>query len=236
MENVTFKDGTTGVKKLGRLVDFDFRSKQYPIRTLTVTKKERSYTWRCRTHLDQGEEGACTGFGIVHELMARPAEVLNLNAKYAVQQIYWPAQTIDPWEGGSYPGASPFYEGTSVLAGVKIAHSYGWFDSYRWAFGINDLILGVGHNGPAVLGLAWYEGMIETNTLGYIKPTGKEVGGHCILCKAVNVKGQYFTLHNSWGTLWGVKGDCYVSFHDMQKLLSKEGEAVFFLKRHHNKG
>ncbi len=232
METILFKDGTTSERRFDRLVDFDPRSKKYPIRGFTPVKKDRSYTWRCHTYLNQGSEGACVGFGITHELMARPAEVPSLDEQYAKKQIYWPAQKVDPWEGGSYPNAYPFYEGTSLLAGVKIAQSYGWFESYRWAFGINDLILGVGYNGPAVLGVAWYEGMREPDELGYIHVTGEALGGHCILCKAISVKKQRFTLHNSWGTAWGKNGDCYISFDDMQKLLSGNGEAVFFIKRH----
>jgi hypothetical protein len=232
MKNILLRDGTIAQSNLDRLVNFDSRSKQYPIRGFTPVKKERSFTWKCDTHLDQGEEGACVGFGITHELMARPAAVPYLDNRYAHTQIYWPAQTIDPWEGGSYPDASPFYEGTSTLAGVKIAQSYGWFDGYRWAFGLTDLILGVGYNGPAVIGVMWYEGMVNADAIGYIHATGKTVGGHCLLCKAVDVKKQRFTLHNSWGIGWGMNGDCYISFDDMQKLLYEEGEAVFFIKRH----
>jgi hypothetical protein len=219
-------------RTLDRLVNFDERSRNFPITAVIPSTKHRGYTWRCNSYLDQGSDGACVGFGVVHELAARPSEVLYLDAQYAKTKIYWPAQRLDPWEGGDYPGADPHYEGTSVLAGVKIAQKYGWMDSYRWAFGLNDLILGVGHNGPAVLGVAWLEGMFDTDRDGYIHVTGKVQGGHCLLCKAVSVKHQRFTLHNSWGTGWGKGGDCYISFSDMKKLLYMEGEACFFLHRH----
>jgi hypothetical protein len=139
---------------------------------------------------------------------------------------------IDPWPGGSYPGASPFYEGTSVLAGVKIAHAQGWFDEYRWAFSLDELIMGVGHNGPAVLGVAWYEGMYFPDADGFVHIKGNRVGGHCILCNAVNVKHKYFTLTNSWGAGWGMVGTCFISFDDMERLLAERGEAVFFIHRH----
>jgi hypothetical protein len=211
-------------RKFGRYVDFDPKSRQYPMVLAIPSTKHRSYTWRCNTYLDQGNEGSCVGFGIAHELAARPAEVKGMDGSYA-REIYFKAQKIDPWEGENY-------EGTSVLAGAKIAKDMGWFEEYRWVFGINTLILGVGHNGPALLGLAWFEGMIEPDEDGYIYADGNYLGGHCILCNAVDIKEKRFTLHNSWGVGWGLGGECYISFDDMEKLLYMEGEAVFFLKRH----
>ncbi len=230
---ITLKDGSkTKDVRNDRIVQFDERSRKYPIRARVTIKKRRSYTWRCRTHLDQGAEGACVGFGIAHELAARPSEVKRLTNKFAREKIYWEAQKIDPWPGGSYPGARPVYEGSSVLAGVKIAQKKGYFDSYYWAFSLNDLALGVGYRGPAVLGISWMEGMADTDEKGFIHATGSIVGGHCILCRAINVKEKYFMLRNSWGKNWGMDGDCKISFPDMKKLLENNGEAVFFRKRH----
>ena len=230
---ITLKDGSrTADVRNDRIVQFDERSRKYPIRSIVKIKKRRSYTWRCNVHLDQGLEGACVGFGISHELAARPSEVKRLTNRFAREKIYWEAQKIDAWPGGAYPGARPRYEGTSVLAGVKVAQRKGYFDSYYWAFGMNDLALGVGYRGPAVLGLPWMEGMADTDRNGFIHATGDVVGGHCILCRAINVKEEYFLLRNSWGKNWGVNGDCKVSFADMEELLADNGEAVFFRKRH----
>lgn len=221
---------TVADQRLDRLKEFDERSRNFRI---AAVKKPRSYSWRCSDYLDQGSDGACVGFAVAHELIARPSEVYGVNADYAKKAVYWEAQKIDPWDGGSYPGATPKYEGTSVLAGVKVAHKLGWFDEYRWGFGLEDLVLGVGHNGPAVLGIPWYEGMMNTDPMGHVSPTGRVVGGHAILCKAVDVKRKEFILHNSWGRNWGFLGDCFISFMDMTKLLHEDGEVVFFIKRHH---
>jgi len=230
---ITLKDGSkTKDVRNDRIVQFDERSRKYPIRAAVKTKKERSYTWRCKIHLNQGAEGACVGFGIAHELAARPSEVKSLTNKFAREKIYWEAQKIDPWPGGAYPGARPGYEGTSVLAGVKVAQKLGYFDSYYWGFSLNDLALGVGYRGPAVLGISWMEGMYDTDKKGFIHVTGSVAGGHCILCRGINVKKNYFLLRNSWGKNWGIDGDCKVSFLDMEKLLKDNGEAVFFEKRH----
>lgn len=230
---IPLKNGyATGDIRLDRVPRFDERSRAFPIITPTISaKRPRSYTWSCDKHLDQGREGACVGFGVTHELIARPVRVKGIDASYAKEKIYWPAQMNDPWPGGSYPGAVPFYEGTNVLDGVKVAQKLGWFEEYRWSFGLDELILGTGYNGPAVLGINWYEGMYQPDSNGFIHATGKQVGGHCILCKGVNVTKKYFKLHNSWGTDWGIGGDCLISFADMERLLDEQGEAAFFIGR-----
>ena len=97
---ITLKDGTkTGDIRLDRIKYFDERSRGYPIRRMVARKKMRSYTWRCNVYLDQGSEGACVGFGITHELAARPSEVDGLTNKFAREAIYWEAQKIDEWKG-----------------------------------------------------------------------------------------------------------------------------------------
>jgi hypothetical protein len=157
--------------------------------------------------------------------------VQGVTPKFAVEKIYWEAQKLDPWEGGSYPGAKPKYEGTSIICGIKAAQALGYIEEYRWAFGLADLILSVGRLGPAVLGLNWYEGMFGTDAKGFLQVTGELSGGHAILCKGVNLKGKYFVLHNSWGPKWGTGGDAKISFDSMDRLLGEDGEAVVPLKR-----
>ncbi len=226
------RDGTTTEdRRLARLKLFDERSRKYPIRALLKGQKPRSYTWPCPKWLDQGSEGACVGFSLAHELIAKPAMVKGVTPKFALEKLYWEAQRIDPWPGGSYPGASPKYDGTAVLAGVKVAQKLGFIEEYRWAFGLDDLVLAVGRTGPAVLGIPWYEGMFDVHSCGYLHVTGKVVGGHAILCNGVDVKHKTFTLHNSWGPKWGVKGDAKISWDEMERLLHEEGEAVIPVRR-----
>ena len=96
---------------LGRKIQFDERSRNFPIRPLLSDKPLRSYTWRCFDHLNQGTEGSCVGFAWTHEMAARPSEVQGLNYDSAFG-IYQTAKTLDPWEGENYAG-------TSILAGIK---------------------------------------------------------------------------------------------------------------------
>lgn len=214
--------------RLGRVVQFDERSRNFPLMETAemFEAKPRSHSWRMDSSvLDQGNEGACVGFGISHELKAYPAEVQGVTYDSAME-IYHEAQKIDEWPGENYSG-------TSVLAGLKTAKAKGFFDEYRWTFSLDELILGVGHNGPAVMGTVWYDGMYTpTKCCGRIYPTGSVVGGHCYLLVSVDVKREVFTMLNSWGPGWGNNGRAEIGFADMDTLLQNQGEAAFAMHRH----
>lgn len=220
-------------RRLDRLPQFDPQSRDFPVRALlraAEIKKPRGYTWQVPLWLDQGNEGACVGFSMTHELAARPVRVSDLSPDYALG-VYWEAQHIDPWEGGAYPGADPHYDGTSVLAGAKVLQRRGAFTEYRWAFGLDDLVLAVGYAGPAVLGINWWTGMFTPDDDGFVHPAGSIAGGHAILCNRVNFRERFFGLWNSWGPQWGSRGQCRVSFDDMEKLLNDGGEAMIPVHR-----
>jgi hypothetical protein len=206
---------------LGRRIQFDERSKAFPIRALLEDKKPRSYSWKVNVWLDQGETSSCVGHAWAHELCARPV-VSIVDQPYAMR-IYTEAQKVDEWPGEDY-------EGTSVLAGVKVCTAWGHYGSYRWCFGLNDLVLALGYAGPVVLGINWHEQMFEPDSNGRIQPSGQVVGGHAILAHAVQVKTTkrpipQIWLWNSWGRAWGRDGRAWLSWDDMTTLLADAGEA-----------
>jgi hypothetical protein len=127
--------------RLTRIPWFDAKSWEYKVRDLfTPDAPLKTKVWKCTKYLDQGNEGACTGFAAAHELIAQPSVVRKgIDAEFAKEQIYWEAQKIDRWDGGAYPGAKPFMEGSSVLAAMKILKRLGYIEEYRWAFGVEDL-------------------------------------------------------------------------------------------------
>jgi hypothetical protein len=102
---------------------------------------------------------------------------------------------------------------------------------YRWGFGIDDLIMGVGLTGPAVIGVNWYEGMFDTDESGFIHVRGKARGGHAIMVRGVSLRNETFRLRNSWGRSWGQEGDCLLSFADAERLLNERGEVCFPVSR-----
>ena len=209
---------------LGRVPQFDERSRAFPVRALVGPKPPRSYTWSCGSVLDQGQQGSCVGHAWAHELIARPVVVPGIDHATAVQ-LYYAAQGLDDEPGGEYPGASPHYEGTSVLAGAKATQNAGYITEYRWAFGLDDLILALGHAGPAVIGLDWYNDMFDPDADGLLHVTGGIAGGHAILANGVSVRKRLVRLHNSWSASWGVNGEAYIGFDDLAGLLKAGGEA-----------
>lgn len=113
MTTTTLRGGvSTEDPRLDRIPLYDrrslgFRIQNYePLMAATVKTQE----WPVLLHLDQGREGACVGFGYNHELCAEPAVVRGCSNDRA-RTDYYEIQRRDPWPGGAYPGARPFYEG-----------------------------------------------------------------------------------------------------------------------------
>jgi hypothetical protein len=212
---------------LGRIVEFDERSRDYPIRAVLEAEKftkPRSYTWKVPVRLNQRREGACVGFAWAHEAAARPVVIGGLSDALA-RDMYKRAQQLDQWPGEAYSG-------TSVIAGAKVMKERGWLAEYRWAFTLEDALTAVSRTGPAVLGIPWYESMYYPNADGFIKPVGgMAVGGHAILCNGVSVRGKFATLTNSWGAAWGNNGACKISWDDLGRLLDESGEVCIPVER-----
>lgn len=265
MTEILLKNNTiTHDPKLDRVYQLDWRSLNYDIadRLQPHTVEASSYSiheglkpvaevpysmdWEINQWLDQGQEGACVGFSFSHELLAVPKPVTGVTDIWA-RNLYFDAQKIDPWPGGAYTGAKPFYEGTSVLAGAQVLKNRGFYSRYDWALNIEDLVHGLITYGPCVLGIDWYEGMYNTDRNGFIAPKGRIVGGHAIMVASAHIKYKrisktrwlsygfgdmdkaksYVILHNSWGKDWGVNGQAKISVADLEKLLMDNGEACF---------
>jgi hypothetical protein len=151
--------------------------------------------------MDQGAEGACVGFGATRAMM-----LLN-RKRYAPRWLYQEAQKIDEWEGGSYPGASPFYEGTSVRAAMDVLRDRGHcrvrgsktfpenmaegVSANRWAVSVADML--------SVLNSPGYEHR------------------------------EAFPFHNSWGKDYPHK--VWIPFAVMERLLEEYGEATMLTDR-----
>lgn len=235
MAAITLRDGSrTEDPRLDRLVQFDERSRNFPVSAAVPSGISKGKTWSVDERLDQGVEGACVGFGISHELAAFPAAVPGLDNAFA-RRLYREAQKIDPWPGEDYSG-------TSVLAGVKVAQSWGFFDEYRWAFSVDDIMRALAHEGPVVVATVWKDSMYEPRPSGLIRPAeGKVVGAHCFLLRGFSLKSRLkgegkaepmFRMRNSWGRDWGVKGDAFITVEDYDRYLMDGAEAVIFMGRH----
>lgn len=229
---------TTLDPNLDRLPQFDERSKEFTVRAKLDElglRHPRSYSWR-HVQLDQGNEGACVGFGTTMEAAARPVPVFgdpvrkppNIKATNDIaHSVYLRAKELD-----EYPGEN--YEGTSVLAGMKACVEHGWFGEYRWATGagvpaaVDDIILSVGYLGPVIMGTDWYEDMYEAvGDEGYLDATGQKVGGHCYLFTRYSTKLDALWTPNSWGG----HGQGWVRRSDVELLMGSGGEACIPMQR-----
>jgi len=201
----------------GRCHVEDPRDQKFKLRRISTDRLTRY--WSSRYFGNQGQEPSCVGFAWMHWLEASPISQYVLGGG-----IYKLAQYLDEWQGQNY-------EGTSVRAGAKALSHLGFIKEYRWATKIAPVISAVLETGPVVIGIDWREGMLETNKNGFIKPTGKIVGGHAILIDGVNKEKGFVRLKNSWGKDWGQKGRAKLKFDDLQTLLSHQGEACLGIER-----
>lgn len=70
---------------------------------------------------NQGVEGRCVEFAWLRALSLMNRKRYDITSRWH----YWQMQRIDEWTGGSYPDASPHYEGTSVRAGGVVMQTRG---------------------------------------------------------------------------------------------------------------
>jgi hypothetical protein len=72
-------------------------------------------------YYNQGVEGRCVEFACLRLLSLMNRYRYDITSRWH----YWQMQRGDEWAGGSYPGASPHYEGTSVRSGLEVLHRFG---------------------------------------------------------------------------------------------------------------
>lgn len=188
--------------------------------------------------LDQGEEGACTGFGlatVIHYLL-RTRRVVPDRGDVSPWMIYEMARRYDEWPGEEY-------EGSSARGAMKGWHKHGVCSSAHWAKDIRDVdrhperfadalrrplgaYLRVNHKDIVAIHSAITEvGVLYATASVHdgwddVEPNGvigygdasKITGGHAFAIVAYDRHG--FWIQNSWGRGWGRRGFGLVSYDD----------------------
>lgn len=72
-------------------------------------------------YYNQGQEGRCVEFAKLRMMTLLNRKRYDITSRWG----YYESQKRDYWPGGSYPGATPQYEGTSVDAGMQVLHQFG---------------------------------------------------------------------------------------------------------------
>jgi len=215
------------LRTLDRVPLYDDRSLDHPVRELVTKRTPRTKSW-AYVQLDQGKEGACTGFSATTQAAAYPkpwfgnpstiTDVTPINA--IAHDVYKRAQFLD-----EYPGEN--YEGSSVLGATKAGQELGWWTGYKWALGpgpeaaAEDIILSLGWVGPVCMGTNWFKDMFRADANGYLHASGGVVGGHAyLLTKYSKLRDAVWTCNS-----WGGAGQGWISRADLIILLGDQGEA-----------
>lgn len=257
----TLRDGTTTTDpRLDRLVQFDDASRGFQVRGLlssATVRPKRGKTNKPGRGLDQGQEGECVLHGVAHWRNARPCRLTPPirqvpEDKQRLREHYWEVQRRDPWEGGSYEGATPRYEGTSVLTAMQYGKEKGWWGSYYWAGAgsgdaLGDTINGIVKVGGGVAGLPWFRSMFRPRPSGLMEVDVNSglAGGHCIFLPTARLKMRLpsewrgtktvIAAQQSWGLDHGVAdlgepgGIVYFTEDSFGLLLesARQGEVAF---------
>lgn len=226
---------TVGAHLLGRLVEHDEASRDYPNLMRRVVAP-RSVMHTCNAPiLDQGNLGSCVGNTAAEwlncavavknrargELMTRYRSRVYLNEADAVE-LYSEATQRDEDDSVEYP---PTDCGTSGLGVAKALKDCGFITEYRWTFSFGAFLTAL-QAFPVCVGINWYSGMFDPDRAGYVVPTGSVEGGHEILARGLDYSQQRVRFRNHWGADWGAGGECWMSFDSIERLLHEDGDVM----------
>ncbi len=206
---------------LGRLPAKDERDRNFLVSArhpLMESERTYRYWWSNGWWGDQGKTSQCVGYGWTHFL--EDGEVTHNKVTPPLinpAELYKQAQEVDEWLGNDY-------DGTSVRAGAKVLQQLGMISEYHWAYDNETLLHTVLEVAPVVVGTNWYSDMFEPNSLGKVKIGGALAGGHCYVINGVNKTARFYRCKNSWSRQWGRQGYFFLSFDDMERLISEDGE------------
>lgn len=163
--------------------------------------------------LDQGQEGACVGFGCAQLLQSSPYRQTGIPSGF---DIYHEAQRID-----EFPDSE---EGTSVRAGLEVLRRLGYISAFYWASDMMEICRYIHQYGPVVAGHSWYGDDMDAD--GVINLSGHARGGHCVLYNGYDLtRGLLFGV-NSWGSDWGIGGKFAARLEQVDRELRRGGCAA----------
>lgn len=169
------------------------------------------------------------GFGWAAYLASQP--IYNPSGVKGAKFLYHSAQAQDKLMGNNWS------EGASVLAGAKATTIAGYASEYRWATGVDDIIDALVSKGPVVIGTDWLGNMFYPTSDGLLDVSGDIAGGHCYLINGFWPNhpqfGDVFTMLNSWGFDWGIKGMAFLKVVDMQHLFNEDADACIAVEIKH---
>jgi hypothetical protein len=238
---VTERDGRT----FDHRARFDQRSLNFRAAPGVTALPATGRIWSHGPVLDQGQEGACVGYGSSGAVAAAPLSRVGVTNSYA-RNWYRAAQRLDEWPGEAY-------EGTSVLAGCLEGRRRKMWTGFRWAKRPAELAAGIVADslGPAIIGVQWSAELYDVPASGLLD-AGVRLDpdlGHCVLlfgyvpawsdctpalrdqldglglaAAAQKAKAPAFPLLNSWSAAWGDGGRALAPVGLVQRWFDRRGE------------
>lgn len=223
MTDVTLLEETAGAGRLGRHVEHDPRSLDYPFEVDSTVPLVKVLWQRYGNPFNQGQLGSCTGNAITGVLNTAPFHAASgkLHTEKDAVAIYEAATLIDNITG-SYP---PDDTGSSGLAVCKVAKSKGLIGGYKHALSIAAALQAL-MKGPVITGVAWYEGFDTPDSTGLVRISGEIRGGHEFEVRGYDPATDLVTAENSWGTGWGLKGIFHFTSQTWAELLGQQGDVT----------
>lgn len=181
--------------------------------------------------LDQGQEGACTGFGLAAVINLLHTKRDNNGFLASPRMLYEMAKKHDEWPGEDYVGSScrgavrgwknmgvcaegdwPYSSeqpGELTIPRAMAARSHVLGAYYRMRAEINDYHTALNEVVAIYVSAGVHSGWSTPrrergSDLALIKPHDKPQGGHAFAIVGYNERG--FIVQNSWGTTWGSGG------------------------------
>lgn len=218
----------------------DFRDKMYEATLIEVPSfmDLDAYKRYGVPILDQGREGACTGFGLatVAHYLLRTRRVTADDNCVSARMFYEMAKRYDEWPGEEY-------EGSSARGTMKAWHKHGVCSEEDWPYlvdasdrrltdaralaaakrplgayyRVNHKDIVSMHSALAEAGILFVTARVHAgwNTPGEdgtIKFHQEPLGGHAFAVVAYNERG--FWIQNSWGENWGSQGFGLLTYDD----------------------
>lgn len=218
----------------------DFRDKMYLPTLIEVpaTRSLDNYLKHEPIILDQGQEGACTGFGlaaVANCLLKSRGKNADI-PKVSPRMLYEMAKRNDEWPGETYSGSS-------ARGAMKGWHKFGVCDDASWPylfgkedrnlnstrlaaasncplgayFRVNHKDLVAMHSAISETGILYatslvHKGWSSVKTHGKIQYNAEIIGGHAFAIVGYDREG--FWIQNSWGADWGKRGFGHISYYD----------------------
>ncbi len=230
------------LKAVDRILDtrpdtLDFRDKLYEATLVEVPARielAEYQKWNIPI-LDQGNEGACTGFAlatVAHYLLTKRKGSSD-RTQVSPGMLYTLAKRYDEWPGEEY-------EGSSARGAMKAWHKHGVCADSLWRanqkgdltnaqaadaakrplgayYRVNHKDLVAMHSAIAEVGILYATGLVHSgweqiNAEGIIPLKTTLRGGHAFAIVAYDERG--FWIQNSWGKSWGKGGFALITYDD----------------------